>query len=118
MSAGVDRKGWQRLVIVTAPILLVAFSLLHGVDFIISHGVGMPEGDQWVQYLSTIPGRWLALHVVGLGLFPLLGIAVWWMLPAQGMATRVSRAALALYIVLYPAFDALVGIGSSILIHH
>jgi len=117
MSDPVARTVWQRRVIVTAPILLFVFSLLHGVDFLISHGVGMPDADQWVQYLATVPRRWLALHVAGLAVFPLLGVAVWWMLPAEGTASRISRAALALYVVLYPAFDALVGIGSAILIH-
>jgi len=100
------------------PILLVVFSLLHGTDFLMSHGIGMPNGDEWVRYLSSISGRWLALHVAGLAVFPLLGIVVWRMLPAHGTASRVSRVALALYVVLYPAFDALVGIGSSILIRY
>jgi hypothetical protein len=118
MSNPVVRSRLQQLVIVAAPILLFVFSLLHGVDFVASHGVGMPDSDQWVEYLSSIPGRWLALHIAGLVLFPLLGVAVWWMLPADGMASRISRGALALYVVLYPAFDALVGIGSSILIQH
>src|SRR5262249_23552656 len=41
-----------------------------------------------------------------------------WMLPAHGTASRVSRLALAAYIVLYPAFDTLVGINSSLLIQY
>jgi hypothetical protein len=113
---GVARALWQRLLIVTAPVLLLVFSLLHGVDFLISHGVGKPDPDQWVQYLSTVPRRWLALHVAGLALFPLLGAAVWSILPGKGTASQVSRAALAVYVILYPAFDALVGIGSALLI--
>src|SRR6266536_1556203 len=112
----VTRTIWQRLAMVAAPLLLLVFSLLHGVDFLISHGVGVPDADQWVQYLSTVRGRWLALHVAGLALFPLLAVAVWCMLPVDGMASRLSRWALAVYVVLYPAFDALVGIGSSILL--
>jgi hypothetical protein len=116
MSDPVARNIWQQSVIVAAPILLLLFSLLHGVEFVISHGVGMPDADQWVHYLSTVPRRWLALHFAGLVVFPMLAVAVWWILPAKGTASRISRVALALYIVLYPAFDALVGIGSSILI--
>jgi hypothetical protein len=38
------------------------------------------------------------------------------MLPRRGSASQVSRIALAVYIVLYPAFDALVGIGSGLLL--
>jgi hypothetical protein len=106
----------KRSAMVAAPVLLVAFSLLHGVDELVTHGV--PEPDEWIRYVSTIPERWLALHVAGLALFPLLGLTVLWMLPADGTASRVSRLAIAAYIVLYPAFDALVGIGSYVLIQY
>jgi hypothetical protein len=97
-------------------LLLFVFSVLHGGDELVAHG--MPEPDAWVAYLASIPGRWLALHLVGLGMVPLLGLAVWWMLPPGRRASRVSQVALAAYLVLHPAFDALVGIGSSILIRY
>ena len=106
----------RRSVMLAAPILLVVFSLLHGGDELVSHGI--PDHDEWVRYVSTIQGRWLLLHLVGLGLFPLLGLVTWWMLPPRRTATRVSRAALAAYIVLYPAYDALVGIGSAVLLRY
>src|SRR5262245_40358517 len=108
---------WKRGAMIVAPILLVGFSLLHGLDEVLAQGYP-PQPDEWIRYLGTIPGRWLALHVAGLGLFPLLGLVVLWMLPAGGAASRVSRLALAAYIVLYPAFDTLVGIGSSNLIRY
>jgi hypothetical protein len=107
---------WKRSLMLGAPFLLMIFSLLHGADELVSHGI--PDADELVRYISTIQGRWLLLHVSGLGLFPLLGLVVQWMLPSHGPASRVSRLALAAYIVLYPAFDALVGIGSSILIRY
>ena len=103
---------------IAAPIALVVLSLLHGGDWLVSHGIRIPSPDEWVHYISTIQGRWLMLHLVGLGLFPLLGLVTWWMLPPRGTASQVSRAALAAYIVLYPAFDALVGIGSGILVRY
>jgi hypothetical protein len=117
MTSALSIAALKRGVMVSAPILLVAFSLLHGADELVAHG-GPPEPDEWLRYLSTIQERWLALHVTGLALFPLLGLVVLWMLPADGTASRVSRVALAAYIVLYPAFDALVGIGSHILIQY
>jgi hypothetical protein len=106
----------KRVVLIVAPILLFAFSLLHGPDAVPPNGILDP--DAWLRYVASIQGRWLALHLSGLGLFPLLGLAVAWMLPATGSARTVSRVALAAFVVLYPAFDALVGIGSYILIHY
>jgi hypothetical protein len=106
----------KRAAMITTPALLVGFSLLHGAEELISHGV--PQAEEWVRYVTTIRDRWLFLHVAGLGLFPLLGLTVLWMLPAAANASRISRLAVAAYIVLYPAFDALVGIGSYILIQY
>jgi hypothetical protein len=79
---------------------------------------GIPDHDEWVRYVSTIPGRWLMLHLIGLAMFPLLGLVTWWMLPPRRTASQVSRLGLAVYIVLYPAYDALVGIGSSVLLRY
>ena len=107
---------WRRSAMIAAPILLFVFGLLHGTDELVSHGI--PDQDDWLRYISTIQGRWLMLHVAGLGLWPLLGLVVLWMLPAHGTASQVSRAALAAYIILYPAFDALVGIGSATLVRY
>jgi hypothetical protein len=107
---------WKRGAMMAAPILLIVFSVLHGGDELVSRGI--PDHDEWVRYVSTIQGRWLLLHLVGLGLFPLLGLVTWWMLPPRGTASRVSRAALAVYIILYPAYDALVGIGASVLLRY
>jgi hypothetical protein len=107
---------WRRGAMIAAPIVLVVFSLLHGGDELVLRGI--PDHDEWVRYVSTIPGRWLMLHVIGLALFPLLGLVTWWMLPLGRTASLVSRAALAAYIVLYPAYDALVGIGSSVLLRY
>jgi hypothetical protein len=51
-------------------------------------------------------------------LFPLLGLTVWWMLPPRGIASRVSKIALIVYMPLYIAVDAVLGIGSSILVSY
>ena len=65
--------------------------------------------DEFIQYIVDIRGRWLAVHLVGLFLFPLLGVAIWLMLPPGRIASRISQMGLAVYIVLYPAFDAVAG---------
>jgi len=103
----------RRFVVLGAPLLLIPFSLAHGLDWLVMHGMH-EDYDAFIQYIVDIRGRWLAVHVVGLALFPLLGVAVWWMLPSSRIASRISRAGLALYIVLYAAFDAIAGIGSAV----
>src|SRR4029453_3966662 len=74
--------------------------------------------DEWIQHLTNIQGRWLAAHIGGVALFPLIGMTIWWMLPQRGIASSVSRVALIVYVPLYIAVDAVLGIGSSILIHY
>lgn len=44
--------------------------------------------DEWVLYVASIQDRWLALHVAGLDLFPLLEPVVMWMLPPGAAASR------------------------------
>src|SRR5688572_16744324 len=103
----------RRFVVLGAPLLLIPFSLAHGLDWLVMHGMH-EDYDAFIEYIVDIRGRWLAVHVVGLVLFPLLGLAVWWMLPSSRIASRISQAGLALYIVLYAAFDAIAGIGSAV----
>ena len=108
----------KRLVIITAPVLLVGFSLAHGLDWVMAHGMSEFDPHGFLEWMTSIRRRWLWVHVAGLALFPLFGIAVWWMLPADGFASHVSRVALAAYIILYAAFDSLVGIGSAVLLDY
>ena len=37
--------------------------------------------DAFIKYIVDVRGRWLAVHLAGLVIFPLVGIAVCWMLP-------------------------------------
>jgi hypothetical protein len=104
---------------ISAPIGLIAFSLSHGT-------LSWPETqhlrsaglDEWIQHLTNIQTRWLVAHVGGVALFPLLGMTIWWMLPPRGIASSISRIALIAYMPLYIAVDAVLGIGSSILIRY
>src|SRR5918911_3949698 len=116
METTAPYAAWRRGAMIAAPIVLVVFSLLHGGDELVLRGI--PDHDEWVRYVPTIPGRWLMLHLIGLAMFPLLGLVTWWMLPPRRTAGQVSRLGLAVYIVLYPAYDALVGIGSSVLLRY
>jgi hypothetical protein len=104
-------------VVLGAPLLLIPFSLAHGLDWLVMHGMH-EDYDAFLQYIVDIRVRWLWVHVVGLVLFPLVGLSVWWMLPSSRIASRISRAGLTVYIVVYAAFDAIAGIGSAVVAEH
>jgi len=109
----------RRVAMVSAPLALIAFSFLHGsVSWAETQHLHSASNEEWIQHLSNIKERWLAIHVAGVFLFPLLGLTVWWMLPPRGIASRISQAALAVYMPLYIAVDAVLGIGSAILIRY
>jgi hypothetical protein len=102
---------WKTAVMLGAPLLIGSLLLLH------PNAIGLSP-EEWVQLVDSLGQRFLALHVVLLPLWPILGLIVLWMLPQQGTASRVSRIALAAYVVLYPSFDALVGIGTGVLLDY
>jgi hypothetical protein len=109
----------RRLAMISAPLGLIAFSFLHGAfSWAETQHLHTASNEEWISHLSNIKERWLVIHVAGVFLFPLLGLTVWWMLPPRGIASRISQAALALYVPLYIAVDAVLGIGSAILIHY
>src|SRR5262245_3594608 len=104
---------------ILVPAGLVAFSLSHGtLSWSETQHLRHAGLDEWIQHLTNIQGRWLAAHISGIALFPLIGTTIWWMLPQRGIFSSVSRVALIVYVPLYIAVDAVLGIGSSILIHY
>jgi hypothetical protein len=111
----VARSRAKNAIVVGAPVTLIAFSLAHGLDWLVMHGMNDENYDAFIQYIVDIRERWLVVHLIGLVLFPLLGVAIWLMLPHGRIATRISQVGLAVYIVLYSAFDAVAGIGGAVL---
>ena len=104
---------------ISAPVDLITLSLLHGtLSWSETQHLRTAGPDEWVQHLTNIQGRWLAAHLGGVALFPLLGMTIWWMLPPLGLASRVSKIALILYMPLYVAVDAVLGLGSSVLVQY
>jgi len=104
---------------ISAPIGLIAFSLSHApLSWSETQHLANAGLDEWIQHLTSIQGRWLAAHLGGVALFPLLGATIWWMLPSRGIVSGVSKVALTVYVPLYIAVDAVLGIGSSILVHY
>jgi hypothetical protein len=72
--------------------------------------------DDIVDTLQPIATWWTALHIAQIPLFALLGCAVWLAVrDLDGRAARVCRCAIAIFIVVYPAFDAAVGVASGLL---
>jgi hypothetical protein len=60
---------------------------------------------------------WTTLHLLNLILFPLLGLSGYLLVrDVQNFAATVSRVAIAIYVPIYAAFDALAGIGTGILV--
>ena len=109
----------RRIAMILAPVGLIAFSLSHStLSWSETQHLRNADVDEWIQHLANIHGRWLAAHLGGVALFPLLGMTIWWMLPPRGIASTVSKIALVVYMPLYVAVDAVLGIGSSILVHY
>src|SRR4051812_31122532 len=56
---------------------------------------------------------WIVLHLMNLVLFPAVGLAAFLLLQGRDdRAARVSRAAIAVFVPMYAAFDSLAGIGT------
>lgn len=82
----------------------------------IGHPAVLP-GSYIYGMLVPIAVWWTALHVLQLPLFALLGVAAYLLVrDLDDRAARVSCYAIAVFIVVYPAFDATVGIGSGIVV--
>lgn len=73
-------------------------------------------GDDIVATIAPIATWSMAPHVLQVPLFALLGVAVFLLIRGlDSRAATVSRYAIAIFIVVYPAFDAAVGIASAVL---
>jgi hypothetical protein len=60
---------------------------------------------------------WLKLHIINLVLFPLFGLSAYLLLQGiHNLAAVGSRVAIAVFIPIYAAFDALMGIGTGTLV--
>jgi hypothetical protein len=80
----------------------------------VGHPALLP-GDDIFATIAPIARWWTLLHILQIPLFALLGVAVLLLLgDLRGQAATVSRHAIALFILVYPAFDAAVGISSGV----
>ena len=74
-------------------------------------------GENIFETLAPITSWWIALHILQIPLFGLMGFAVLLLVrDLDCRAARVSRWAISVFIVVYPAFDAAVGVASGIVV--
>jgi len=84
----------------------------------LGHPAFMPNDDIFA-IVAPIAVWWTALHVAQIPLFALLGLAVFLLVRGlEGRAAHLSRAAIAVFVVVYPAFDAAVGVSSGVLLQN
>jgi hypothetical protein len=94
--------------------------IVFGVPFILGilelgHPALLPS-DDIAATIVPIATWWTVLHVLQVPLFALLGVAVWLLVrDLDGRPATISRYAISLFIVVYPAFDAAVGIASGVI---
>jgi hypothetical protein len=99
---------FRRLFLVLVPLALAVVLIPHP-----------PGGEDVFEGVSADVDRWLFTHVGALLLFPLLGIAVFWLLDGlKGTAATVSRVALVFFLVFYTAYEVTVGVGTGFLVDY
>jgi hypothetical protein len=95
--------------------LMVATPLVFAVLLTALHPIG---GSSFYDAIAANQTRWIAIHLIGLILFPAMELIVWQLLRGvPGRAARVGRLALLPFGVFYVAWEAVIGIGSWILVH-
>ncbi len=91
----------RRIIVLGTPLVIAILNLFHPSSLAIR-----PNLDWWIT-----------LHILNLPLFALLGLAAILLLDGErSIIATCSRVLLVIFAVLYPAFDALVGIGSGMMI--
>jgi hypothetical protein len=99
---------FRRLFLILVPLGLAIVLLPH------------PAGGENVfEGVSPDVDRWLFVHTAALLFFPLLGIAVFWLLNGlKGTAATVSRVALVFFLVFYTAYEVTIGVGTGFLVDY
>jgi hypothetical protein len=93
-------------VLLAAPLLWLLPAFLH------------PMGEPY-EGIADEANLWIYVHVGQLVLTPFLAAGVWMLLAGiQSVPALVARAALALWLVFFSAFDAIAGIATGVLTRH
>ena len=108
MSATPSPLG-RRAVVLGVPLVLGLLEVGH---------TALVPGDNIFATLAPITAWWTALHVAQIPLFALLGLAAFLLVrDLDSRAARLSRRLIPIFAVVYPAFDAAVGVSSGIIVH-
>jgi hypothetical protein len=100
----------RRVIMIGVPVILGALEITHPVHF---KPTGVYDG------LHDHVDWWIFLHVIQLALFGMIGLIMYWLVKdIQGIAATICRISTASFVILYNAFDALVGLGNGILIKY
>jgi hypothetical protein len=103
-----DSRSMRTVVLLGSPLLMAVSSVIHPHPPFASPGM--------LEFLRPRLSLWMGVHLVQLLMIFLLGITLW--LLTEGLAGRAatwSRLATGLFLVLYAAFDSVVGIGTGLL---
>jgi hypothetical protein len=91
---------------------LVGVPLLWGI-LLLFH----PVGDDFYDAVADALTRWLTVHIGTMLFIPLLAAVMFLLLRGvEGTAAKVSRVALAVFAVFYLVFEAVIGIGTGVLV--
>lgn len=98
----------RRVIILGTPLVLGILDLFHP-----TFSTGAFDG------ISLCLGWWLTLHILQLPLFCLLALSVYLLLDGvQGTLATLSKVALGIFAVFYPALDAILGISTGALVSY
>lgn len=100
----------RRLVVLGSPLVLVVVLSTHPV---------LPQNASVFRGILPRVDWWLTLHLLQLPLFGLLALAVYLLTKdVHGIASSISRVALACFVIFYLPFDSLLGISTGILVRY
>src|SRR6266849_7362937 len=102
----------RRLIMFGTPLVLGALLITHPV-------VGARFYPRTLAFYGLLPVAdwWLTIHVLLLPLFFLTALAAFLLIKGvHGAAATISRVALGVFVICYPAFDTLIGISTGMLV--
>src|SRR5207302_3921402 len=94
----------RRVIILGTPLVLGILDLFHPTLSATGTFAGIAPVLNW----------WITLHVLQLPLFCLLALSVYLLLDGvQGTLATLSKVSLGIFVMFYPALDAILGLGTS-----
>jgi hypothetical protein len=98
----------RRVIILGTPLLLGILDLFHPT---------FTPGEEFTV-ISAHLGWWITLHILQLPLFCLLALSAYLLLDGiSGTVATLSKVALGIFVIFYPALDAILGLGTGALVH-